>query len=140
MLKEKKSYYTDSGGVGFPEFNTLVGDDLYFHENKIKALIGCGGCVFKNFEIYGRKIESMNPLNGDFKLSEVFGLCDLSLCSDVFLNWGGFDAVDVISFESLSSFFYDIWFPGADDIYLYDESFSWVLNVTHYSAVLIVKG
>jgi len=140
MLKEKKSYYTDSGGVGFPEFNTLVGDDLVSHEEKIRRLIGGRGNVFEQIETIGVKIEEIGPLCGDFKVSDIFVSCSLSLCSDVFLNWGNFEAVDVISLESLSMFFYDIWFPCADDIYLYDESFSWILNITHYGAVLVLRN
>lgn len=140
MLKEKKSYYADSGGVGFPEFKTLVRDDLISHEEKIRRLIGGEGNVFSQIEVVGVKIKRIDPLCGDFKLCDVVVSCVLSLSSDVFLNWGNFEAVDVISLESLSMFFYDIWFPSADDIYLYDESFSWVLNITHYGTVLFLRN
>jgi hypothetical protein len=82
MLNEKKSYYTDSEVVGFPYFYTLKGKDARSHEQKINLSFSRFGVlngdeIFGKIEIYGRKVENANALNGDLKISEIisfFGL------------------------------------------------------------------
>ena len=37
--------------------------------------------------------------------------------------------------DSLTKYFFDIWYWGADDIDIFDSTFKWVTSITHYGEV-----
>lgn len=144
MLKEKKSDYASCEGITFPSFKTVRGNDSWLHEEKIKISFNISqqaryAGIFSQIENSSEKVKEINVEGGNFELSDVFKMYGIQSNTNVFLNWGQFKEIDIISLELLSMFFYDIWYPGSDDIYVYDDSFSWIVNVTHYGAVLILK-
>jgi hypothetical protein len=53
----------------------------------------------------------------------------------VYLNWYRFDDIDEIDLEALASHWNYIWYPGPDDIEIFEESLDWILSVDHSGAV-----
>jgi len=53
----------------------------------------------------------------------------------VYVNWYRYDNVDEIQFVDLTKYFDDIWYPGLDDIDIFDATFSWILSISHDGAV-----
>ena len=56
-----------------------------------------------------------------------------------FVNWYRFERIDSFNIIDLDKYFYDIWFPSADDIDLFDESLSWILSIRHDGCVTFLK-
>lgn len=44
-----------------------------------------------------------------------------------------------MSINELDKYFYDIWFPIADDIDLFDKSLSWILSIRHDGCITYIK-
>ncbi len=55
--------------------------------------------------------------------------------TEVYINWDDFRTIDRIAFFDLCRYFDDIWYPGPDDIEIFDDALSWILFVHHYGAV-----
>ena len=57
----------------------------------------------------------------------------------VYVNWRRFDDLDAIAPDDLSHFFDYIWYPGADDIEVFDGACSWILVIRHDGVLRILK-
>ncbi len=66
-----------------------------------------------------------------FNLQSAIRELGMESATTVLLNWYRFDRIDRIALVDLSLYFVDIWYPGSDDIEIFDESCSWVLAVSH---------
>ena len=58
----------------------------------------------------------------------------------VFINFYEFDVIDVISLKELSRIINDIWLPGAEDIDIFNSTFSWVVQVNHEEILLALRA
>lgn len=84
----------------------------------------------------GKYLNNFNPENDDFSLLSVFESLNITPLEKVYINWYQFDNIDEIQFSSLNRYFDDIWYPGPDDIDIFDESFLWILSITHEGDIL----
>lgn len=57
-------------------------------------------------------------------------LCMLKTKADIYLLWAQ-DEIDRISASDLVSHFYDIWYPAADDLIIFDKSFTFAVFIDH---------
>jgi hypothetical protein len=57
----------------------------------------------------------------------------------VYVNWRRFDDLDAIALDDLSNFFDYIWYPGADDIEVFDGACSWILVIRHDGVLRVRK-
>ena len=94
--------------------------------------------IVKNISEKSISLPLFNAENENFSLFSVFDFLNIKPKNEVFINWFRFDDIDKISFEDLNNYFGDIWYPGPDDIDIFDESFLWILSISHYGAVFIV--
>ena len=58
---------------------------------------------------------------------------------NVFINWSRYDVIDEIGFSDLNKYFSDIWYPGPDDIDIFDSSFRWILSISPEGYIKLVK-
>ena len=56
----------------------------------------------------------------------------------MYINWSDFKDIDVLDLEDVLRYFYDIWFPGMDDIEIFDETFNWLVSIRHDGVVSYV--
>ncbi len=61
----------------------------------------------------------------------------VQLGNQVYLNWYRFDDIDRIGVDDLATHFDDIWYPGSDDIDLFDRTLCWVLSIAHTGKVVL---
>lgn len=54
----------------------------------------------------------------------------------IYLVWGNLGDIDTIPFVDFCQYFEDIWYPSSDDIGVFDDSFNWLIVITHYGAIL----
>lgn len=88
-----------------------------------------------NFMLFQRDLETFlmefNAENESFSLYQCLDKLNLKPNEEVYINWGRFDDIDKIGFSDLEMYFSDIWFPGPDDINIFDSSFEWLVSINH---------
>jgi hypothetical protein len=125
----------------FPWFRSLPKPELDVVTEKMCGLMRASGegnliDLVKKIIKNGEYLKNFNAENDDFSLLSVFKYLDITPLEKVFINWYRFDDIDEIHFEDLNKYFDDIWYPGPDDIDIFDNSFSWVLSISHEGDVL----
>ena len=132
----------DNPSKEFPWFKTLSSDEAKVVYEEISRKIGTNvdpdQLVIKIDEI-GTPIKFFNASNEDFALTKVFETLNISPNENVFINWYRFDDIDEICLEDLNLYFDDVWYPGSDDIDIFDANFSWILSVSHSGDIKFLK-
>ena len=82
-------------------------------------------------------VDGPEPEDDEFDLSAVFDSISVAPDASVFVNWDQFESVDRMRSGDLVRFFTDVWYPGADDIELFDQTFNWILFVPHSGPALL---
>lgn len=80
--------------------------------------------------------EEIGRNKDSIKLQEIFSSILIIPQTHVYITWDSFDDIDVIPFDDFCEYFDDIWYPSADDIGVFDDSFSWFVIITHYGKIL----
>jgi hypothetical protein len=83
-------------------------------------------------------LHNVNAEDVDFNMVSIVERLGITPLEKIYINWGKFEEIDQMSFIEFSAHFDDIWYPSADDIDLFDNSFSWIVSITHYGAVKYV--
>lgn len=133
----------DNPSKEFPWYKTLSSDEakIVYEEisNKVGINVNPDQLVIKIDEI-GTPIKSFNAANEDFTLSKVFEALNISPNKNVFINWYRFDDIDEMCLEDLNQHFDDVWYPGSDDIDIFDANFSWILSVSHSGTIKFLEA
>ncbi|MGJ5820434.1 hypothetical protein [Paludibaculum fermentans] len=88
-------------------------------------------------------LQQSKPLAGvdldkqEIDLSQVFEKCGVVPRPTIYVEWGPLREIDRFQTEDLIKHFYDVWYPSADDIELFDETFSWIVFVRHFGGVQV---
>ena len=69
--------------------------------------------------------------NSDFKLINTLKCLKIKYLDSLYLNWYKFDNIDAIALKDLDKYFYDIWYPGSDDIDIFDSNLTWIVSIRH---------
>lgn len=88
---------------------------------------------------YSQVLEDTNADKDGFSLSKLFESIKISPAEKVYINWYQFDNIDEVRFIDLCNYFEDIWYPGPDDIDIFDSSLQWILSVTHDGMIRFAK-
>lgn len=75
----------------------------------------------------------------NFDLVNELKSLNISASATVLLNWHQFDDVDEFDLQTLSARFQDIWYPGADDVDVFDRTLTWILSIRHDGVVGIAR-
>jgi len=124
--------------IPFPIYKTL---DKTECENLISRLAEKYQVDFSNIEndlLLKQSYTNFNALH-NFNLLTTLQSIAISPSSKVFINWQQFNKVDVFELTDLDQYFYDIWFPVADDIDLLDETMDWILSIRHDGVISFCK-
>jgi hypothetical protein len=66
-----------------------------------------------------------------FNLRNLISRLGIKTRADVLVNWHRFESLDLIALSDLNEHFEDIWYPGSDNIEIFDESLGWFVLVRH---------
>jgi hypothetical protein len=75
----------------------------------------------------------------DFALLPMFMALGIAPLPQLFVNWGRFKEVDAFHTADIARYFDDLWYPGADDIDLFDASLDWLVSIRHDGVVSIIR-
>lgn len=82
-------------------------------------------------------VRDADPSAPGFDLLTLLRALGIRAKASVYINWYRYDVVDRIALIDLSRFFSDIWYPGADDIEIFDDTCCWLLVVPHSGVVRV---
>lgn len=82
--------------------------------------------------------EDSNALD-EFKLMDTLAKLEINPLINVYINWYRFKDIDELNLNDLDKYFYDIWFPSADDIDIFDENLNWILSIRHDGCITFIK-
>jgi hypothetical protein len=124
----------DYAGLEFPWFRKVPQEEVKKIHKILQKKIGAktpdsSAISIKAWEI-GKSIEG-NAEEEDFDLRKMFESLNIRPNEKVYLDWDEKRGVDEFYFEDLSKYFDDIWYPGPDDIEIFDSTFSWVFSILH---------
>lgn len=138
------NFYKTHHGVSFPKYISLSEAET----RHVRSLLS--GKLDIDNQLDGlllvQRIDSLQYLydEGDpeaegFSLIEVFSHIGFEIPKEVFINWYRFDQIDTMSFNDLDNYFDDFWYPGSDDIDIFDASLTWIFSVTHNGCIKVLK-
>jgi hypothetical protein len=128
----------------FPEFQTISGAEADKIRKKIAVLIGFNpnASPLELVRFLRQKaaiIPSKNAMLNDFNLESEIMQLGVNPHDEVYINWYRFDNIDRIKLVDLSTYFDDIWFARADDIDVFDDSFSWIFSIGYLGDLSYLK-
>jgi hypothetical protein len=135
-----KHFERDHPGVPFPNFVTLtpVEAQKVRHDFAAKARFDRSDDTWALLTYLLSLSHTLKPATTEgngIDLPTLLQMAGVTPQDEVYINWDDFRTIDRIAFADLSRYFDDIWYPGPDDIEIFDDGFSWVLFVHHYGAV-----
>lgn len=81
---------------------------------------------------------STNAESNIFSLTELISSLNIVARDFVYVNWYRFDRIDKIKLTDLCENFEYIWYPGSDDIEVFDDSLEWMISISHGGQVSLV--
>lgn len=84
-------------------------------------------------------VECANARSEDFDLFAVLHPLGINPYSEVYINWNDFVTIDRMRFEDLARHFDYVWYPGPDDVEIFDDSLSWLLFVDHSGFLRVLE-
>lgn len=76
-------------------------------------------------------ISNVDANADSFDLARALAQTRITPQEHVYVNWYRYDNIDRLKFVELTEHFADVWYPSVDDIDIFDDTFQWVLSVTH---------
>ena len=83
-------------------------------------------------------IDYISADNEAFKLADLFATLRLQPLDNILVNWYRFDDIDRMKREDVLTYFHALWYPGAEDIDIFDDSLSWIVLVLHSGSLRVV--
>ena len=92
--------------------------------------------IFSIIQSEGRFVNSVNAKDENFDLRRLIYEQNIKeMPKHVNVCWDSFYTIDAFDFKDVADFFDYIWYPSADDIILFDESYKVCFMVRHDGAV-----
>ena len=80
--------------------------------------------------------EQIGGEENSIPLKSVFFDIGIIPSNSIYIIWDNLNDIDIIPTEDFCKYFEDIWYPSADDIGVFDASYSWIIIITHYGEIL----
>ena len=137
-------FQLDNPGQSFPPFRRLNAKESEEIRESIMGKLsldrGTSGLALANRVLeLSVALEGPNAEAEGFSLLPVFEELCLKPQESVYVNWYRYDNIDSVAFKDLVAVFDYVWYPAADDIDLFDASLNWILSITHYGQICILK-
>lgn len=120
----------------FPSFSSLDAESTarvrqqFLQKLKIENPID-GKELLKLLSYKIETIKTFNASADDFNVTDVFSYLNIAPNETIYINWYHYDDIDVMCLNDFCKYFEYIWFPGPDDIDVFDNTYSWVLSINH---------
>lgn len=134
-----ENFSREKPGFEFPRFTSLTPNDCAQFRSTIAERLGLTAHseplkLLETLQARAKYLSGVNAEQG-FDLSSVITELGVTPDAHVLVNWYRFDQIDRIALSDISEHFDDIWYPGSDDIEIFDESIDWLVLVRHDGVV-----
>lgn len=129
----------------FPKFRTLNSEECSIVrvalQNSFRNFEGLNGLQIRNSAFKeGTTLVGVNAGEANFTPASALLNSGVSVLESVYINWYNFDQIDELAFHDLNAAFSDIWWPGPDDINIFDASYKWILSIDHDGYISLLKS
>lgn len=135
MEKFKVELFKKEYGREFPSYKELSKNECNYLIDKIVKKYNLKDRNNIVSEITLKQSYLNNNANNNFNIVEILNELHIEPAKTIYLNWYKYDDIDVVDIETINDYFYDIWFPAADDIDFFDLNLNWILSVRHDGAI-----
>jgi hypothetical protein len=94
-----------------------------------------GLSMVRALDSLGQACDEADATAQDFKVRDFLLSRGIAPSEYVYLNWRRFDDIDRLRIKDLDEAFEDIWYPGVDDIEVFDDSLDWMLSIAHHGGL-----
>lgn len=95
--------------------------------------------ILKRIQARSVVLDGINAWDEEFDLRGALKAAGVNPLDRVAVNWGRFDDIDWMYLDELSLRFADVWYPGSDDIDIFDSTLTWVLTICHEGYVSVCR-
>ena len=131
------NFQRENPGAAFASWEALTADECTSFKERIAERMG----LPRNIDplVMVKKLSDLgvpqagiglDPSNDD--LAKILQHIKIEPPKMVYINWYRFDNIDKMAFGDLSRNLDSIWYPGPDDIDLFDETMNWILSLSHH--------
>jgi len=145
MEKFKIEHFeNDHPGKKFPWFRTLQSSEAEKFKQSFSSRLSLdANTTSENLvRIILEKSNFIETIQADsehFSISKLLNSIGVFPMNNICLNWYRFDEIDELYFDDLDKYFDDIWYPGPDDIDIFDQTLSWILTILHDGSVKFLQ-
>jgi len=144
MEQHKIENFEREEGKNFPSFRELEKEECKKIYHCVAKKLNLPEDVsdldlVKKLDSIGVFVDGVNAEDEDFNLIELLKKKQIREPREVFINWYRFDAIDAMNLDDVVKYFSDIWYPGSDDIDIFDETLTWFISVRHDGIIKIAK-
>ncbi len=123
-------------GRPFPWFRSLKESETRILRQHLARAIGLPNDVslLKLTQSIANMSVGYSDLNAEdekFQLETTIQRLGVIPAEMLYVNWYRYDDIDEMRFKDVAEYFDYLWYPGPDDIDLFDATYSWVLSISH---------
>lgn len=136
----KIDFFKTEYGIDFPQFEHLSDIDSLMLRNRLFEIYGVSeiSALVEDICLNQEYMYDINALE-NFKLLDTLENLKIHSLDKIFINWNRYDNIDLMSLSDLDTYFYDIWFPGPDDIDIFDYNLNWIVSINHAGVIKFLK-
>lgn len=139
-----ENYAKTYPGVPFPTFESLDAVSAERLRDRISEKFGLTTgtdqlAMVKEIDARGLTLEGVDARNDGFNVSAILQAVGIVPSEYVYLNWYRLDDIDRLRLSDLDGWVEDIWYPGSDDLDVFDDSLTWMLSIAHHGAVKLIR-
>ena len=135
MEEFKLKIFKKDYGFDFPQFIHLSeSESLLLKKRLCKKFGSTDSSLIDDICLIQKCLQGINA-EEEFKLIKTLQYLKINFLNDVFINWYKFDDIDKIELIEFDKYFYSTWYPGADDMDIFDNSLSWIVSIRHDGCV-----
>lgn len=128
----------------FPWFEELESNQVIEVRVSLAKRLGLSNWInngsFRKFPFASLNVcPDVDAERDDFDLRSLIDRLHIESLSVVFVYYIG-EGIERMQLDQMSHYWSDIWYPGSDDVMIFDETFSWLILVNHEGQVSWMKS
>lgn len=127
-----KYFERDHPGEQYPRVEPLDAQAVRLFDDGLMPL-------FKAFD-YNHPLPKTDANDKAFHLAEVWKSAGIAPTDNILLSFDAMKSIDRMRRVDVERYFTDVWYPTSDDLYIFDESMSWLMYVHHDGYIYIAHN
>lgn len=136
----KLKYFNEEYGFDIPTLKKISLDECVKIRSKLYTIYNIENIDVILKEMYNNchPIKKVDIKEEKFDFKDILIELDIFIPKEIYINWFKFDKIDIISFDVFNKYFFDIWYPIADDIEIFNKDLKWIISIRHDGIISLV--